>query len=233
MTLQEVVASINAKATNYSPNILISFINMILDGVYAKNSYQSQILIDGMPPILPTEAGENSYEFPKGTYSITRDSKEIDVNVRETVAVFTSYYPRGSYGKYNTPSERDIFIFNGTEYYRIPIRTFTRSAANEARVEFLSDPGDSTDKYYHLFHMSAPKIESFRDEIWVPEGNDFNIIQAVLWVVKNEDFGDEKSMAFIENIVKKIQTTMNKGQQNTLDETTWRPEDRRYESYST
>ena len=109
---------------------------------------------------------------------------------------------------------RKEYYFRGKGYHQIAVSSRDALATAVATIDFQEDPGDSTDKFYHLFYIKPTALTSESIELSIPEKCHFDMRRAAIAMLSTEDYGESGyDSSVIEKTAKKIRNEMNSGAQ--------------------
>jgi hypothetical protein len=121
----------------------------------------------------------------------------------------------------------EIYNLRGREYYLEPFTQNELTESADNTIWFDNDPGDTTDKYYHMFFRAPPKITSVDSHLLIPSQHNLRLQACVLELIAHEDYGDRDSLEYIENkLAKRIWADMDKAKQGRPIRTPLRVQDR-------
>jgi len=196
---------------------LLAALNEAVQMIYGNGSNAAEYIdpSTGWPPFLTTVAGQFVYD--------------LDADVRAVKAIFMDYPQRqGSY--YGDRWFLDTYRWNSREYSLAAVECRPKTPASNAQVIFKNDPGDTTDKYYMLYEMEHPTIDSVDVQMRIPDDQHFSVRRIVKIMLAAENYGEgydpERE---INKISARIRNNMNKGSSIVhVGRTNLQPESRNY-----
>lgn len=116
-------------------------------------------------PLLPTNSGVYSYNFPSNIWCIG------ELVIRYPLQNYYDLYPLSNYGfKENLSVPVEDVWFGGKRYLKFKqIRTWEKSGSNPARILFTVDPGATTDVFAYCGYQLPTPVTSENVDIGIPD----------------------------------------------------------------
>ena len=211
MHTQAMVSYIRKKAPGFEPQEILSIINEVQRMILSQVTIQRESLdsATGMPPYLETKTGRLQYDCP--------------ADCLKTLSIFT-VDSRG-YMSQGYPSAYANYRWNGARYPETIVSQTDAYSGQLATVTFAFDPGDTTERYFHLYALKPVDIDSVNIQLQVPERFHLAIVDGVLARVRTEHFGATSEWDNWENNkMPHIVQALNHGAQRNKHRTLTRPE---------
>ena len=208
---------IEARVSNYSRPQILQVLDEIQQYVYSQNVSETQYIDGdtGLPPILRTRRGHLKYNCPS--------------TCRETAVIFTLDPPRSYYQMKYPPNWERTYYYQGKEYYRVPVTTRQATNGVLATVKFPFDPGTSKDRYYHLFYLKPPVLDTEAVQMIIPENLHLFVRRAVISLLSSEEFGENGiDYQILDDVAKRVRNQLNRSLQLKIGKTLALPEYRDY-----
>jgi len=206
--------------SNYSREEILAAINEMVEIVYDQDMEQV-IKIDsatGLPPFIVTSAGVYEYDCPS-------DCRRTARIFTETISGYSTSARRSPWGEY---------VYQGKSYYRVPIRSYDADVQDTlAKVVFETDPGATTEVYYHQYYTKHVELTDESQSILLPSKVHYLVRRGALALLAGEDYGESgHGINMVDDVARRIRNTMNSGAQARSGMTHWQPEQRNYEDCS-
>lgn len=166
----------------------------------------------GELPALATEEGVYGYDLPTTIWRVTKMGFSMPYQSNYNLTILDDY---GMTTNRQRPDQ--YFYFAGRKYLRFPhIRCFDKSYSSPARVEFLVDPGTTSDLFLYMGFAEPPAQLTSEDiEPDLPENCHQYLMQGVLKLVEalqNGNYAD--AYAYLnEELKPKVHAELNLGEQ--------------------
>jgi len=221
-TTRQNVDWIKDRNSKYSPEQILEVLDEVHYRVRSLNIDYNYYLdsTTGMPPYLVTTNEKYSYDCPD--------------NCRKTSRIFCWKERVGGQNPFysrvfdNQNGNADLFNWRGREYIGLNcITQQDKTLRANAKVFFGAEynPGDTTEKYFHLYWVVPQRIESVEDEMEIPEEFSFEIRQGVNSILSTEDYGETGfDDQVLDRIAKKIANGLEAGAPRKYSRTPWRRE---------
>lgn len=212
------ISRILDRVTNYSREEVRDTLDEVQRIVYSVEAEQC-FYIDattGMPPILTTTDGQYQYNCPS--------------NCRRTAVIFTESWPY-PYSRTRPQFPWKRYYFRGKGYYKVPVHSRDALPDNDqvGTVTFYVNPGDTTDKYYHLYWLNPTRISDETIELSIPPHVHWRVREVCIQLLSKEQHGETGMQeALIEKQIKKIRSELNAGAKILAGETPIRAVDQHY-----
>jgi hypothetical protein len=194
---------------NYSRPQILDVLNEISLVCFNNNTMRVEKInpATGMPPVLVTIARQRHYNCP--------------ADCRETAGIFVEN-PQRQYVPTQDKSLYTEYIWRGTRYYGIAIRSQAATVGNVATLTFIDDPGGTTDRYYHNYFIRHVPLTDESIQSAFPEEVHYIIRTGVIQMLKGESYSANLGdIDPIEKIVSRIRNKLNKGAQGRANRTPW------------
>jgi len=207
------VSRIVERITNYSRAQVLEVLNEVQLIVYSQDVEQTLYLdpATGLPPFITTTAGVFHYDCP--------------VNCRRTAQVFSRSL-NNTYSRSRPVGPRKEYYFMSKGYHLIAVSSRDALPGGVlATIDFQEDPGDSTDKYYHLFYILPTELTSEDIQLTIPEELHYDMRRAVFAMLSTENYGENGYDGQIMDMLsRKIRNKLNGGAQADIGKTNIREE---------
>jgi hypothetical protein len=211
------VRMIRYRCPKYSPEEILGVLNEVQQVVYSAETDQTVKLdpLTGMPPYLVTTDNVFNYNCP--------------IDCRRTSALFSQFSQ--SLNHYDSfRQDPGKFLYRGVEYRLADFTAKDGTQGVLSTVTFAVNPGATTTKYFHLYHITPPDLTNESIELTIPAKCHFMLRMAVIAMLSDEDYGDTgftlKAMDEISARIRGELTGGNGGQR--IGRTPVRPEYRDY-----
>lgn len=211
-TVQNVTLIEAATKGRFSRPQILSFLNEIQEIVYSQRTEETKKIAPstGMPPYLVTSAGQYQYDCPSDCWM--------------TDAIFSESPIKRYSTDYNNRDNRSYY-FKNREYERIPISQTIKTVGSVATVTFTTDPGATTEKFYHSYWVSPGQIEDESDELALPGHTHYILRAAAIRIMTAEEFGKLEDMInMMEVAARRIRRELNRGARGRIGKTQIQPE---------
>lgn len=206
------------RCPNYQVQDIVDLLNEIQTVVYSQDVEQFYYLdpSTGFPPFVVTTQGQYQYDCP--------------ANCRRTAIVFSANLPT-TYSRTRPVGPRREYYFRNRGYFSIPVSQYDAipDSGQVARIIFRDDPGDSTDKYYHLYWLLPNTISDLGDQLDIPPHLHYRIRSGVIAMLSSEQYGNSNYQEdMIDRLARKIRSEMHRGAQPRSGQTPWQEEFQEY-----
>jgi len=215
MTTSEMVTFIQKQVTNYTREEILEFYNRVNEFVLHKPLYQRMKLDGtngGFPPFLATQNNVYEYECPSDCW--------------RTVRVFSERLQR-SFASRNFVTRNRLYYFTKQSTFEIAVRSFDATETEPGRVIFDTNPGDTTEQFYHLYLLKARQLTSEQIQTELPVVHHLYMRYGTLALIRDEEYGNGAFMQWVndkQSGAKQIWYQLNKGDQGRLFRTIIREE---------
>jgi hypothetical protein len=174
--------------------------------IYGSDCAQTQKIdpLTGHPPLLVTVSGQLQYDVPS--------------DCRRTAAVLFRPPRRGEViwpACRHFNSDLPPISFLGRRYPAVRVSTRDTLPGAAGTITFTHDPGDTTDRYYHLYYIKpTPLTDETTDSLTLPDEVHYLLRQAVIAMFTSDEYGQSPlEQQTIENVAKKVRNALNRGYQ--------------------
>jgi hypothetical protein len=193
------VDMIARRCSKETPEMILQILNEVQNIVYSQNCLQTtRITSTGMPPTITTQRGVFEYDAP--------------AECRVTSAIFTSSLPR-IFNRQKPVGPRREYYFRNKGYYLLSAETRYPTPNDPiGKIYFQEDPGDTTDQYYHLYHIRPAQLTSIDVQLTLPDEVHYLLREAVVSMITSDEYGKSNfDEAVFQKVAKKIRNSLNFG----------------------
>lgn len=189
---------IKAAVDNFSRQQILDVLNEICLIAFQDNTMLVEKIdtATGKPPLLTTVDGTFHYNCPS--------------DCRETAAIFTETVQ--NYSVLKQGGFNPEYVWRDKMYIRMPVKQISATRGALATITFNTNPGTTTDRYFHHYFIRHTPITDERIELPFPEELHYIIRTGVIQMLKGEAYsaglGDIDP---IQKIVSLIRSKINKG----------------------
>ena len=160
---------------------VLPLFNDVYNILKRNESEQSVQISGGELPALTTVAGIFSYNIPTTIWRVSKVGFSMPYTSNYNLSILEDY---GMSTNRQKPDQ--YFYFAGRQYLRFPhVRCFDKDYSNPARIEFVVDPGATTNLFLYIGHKEPPlQLVSESIEPELPENCHQYLMQGVLKLVE-------------------------------------------------
>jgi hypothetical protein len=213
------VSMINRRCQKETPEMILQILDEVQKIVYSQECLQTlKLTPTGMPPFIATQKGVFEYDCPD--------------DCRNTSAIFTLKLPE-SHLRSRPVGPRREYYFRKKGYYMMSAESRPATIETPAKIYFQEDPGDTTEAYYHLYHLKPITLSTMDVQLILPEECHFLLREAVISMITSDEYGKSQfDEAIMAKVARKIRNTLNKGFFSGYGRTPVREEDQEIDGYS-
>lgn len=196
-TTSENLTLLKRALNKFSKEELLGALNDAVQLVYEQGSEATWYYdpATGNPPYLATQDNVFEYDAPS--------------DCSQVVSVFAEYPRDRGYAR-GVNYEYDTYRWNDREWAKAPVDVRPKTADDVAKIIFRTNPGDTTEKYYLLYSLEHPTIDSVNVQMRIPARAHLWVRELVKIMLAAESYGDAGNYAMnVEAMIKRIRNTMN------------------------
>jgi len=216
MNTRQVVEYVRQRASGFTAQMVLDLLDHVHKVVLSRGLAQNYVLdgTTGLPPYLATTDGTYTYDCP--------------TDCLRTEAICTE--SAVGYSKYNYGGKQRYYMFNGSQYYALPIRQVDATAGSLANVTFVDyNPGDTTTTYLHLYTPKPTDLTSVNVEMQVPERYALDMAHGVIALIRAQKYGaDMEYEAWMQRTLPRICDGLNRGAQISTNQVPMQSENKEY-----
>lgn len=198
-TTSENLTILKRNLSKFSKEELLGALNDAVQLVYEQGSEATWAYdaSTGNPPFLVTYDNVFEYDAPS--------------DCSQVVSVFSEYQTYRGYGK-GVSYDFDTYRWNDREWAKAPVDVRPKTPDDLAKIIFRANPGDTTDRYYLLYAMEHPAIDSVNVEMKIAARAHLYVRELVKVMLSAESYGNpDDYIRRVEGLIKEIRNKMNNG----------------------